>query len=64
MAAGAAEKFVWLSKTFSGSFLRAVYLTGSGKIQRKTKTQFLLPPLGFRPEGEIPRRHSSYSRVY
>ena len=24
----------------------------------------LLPPQGFRPEGEIPRRHSSNSRVY
>ena len=23
-----------------------------------------LPPQGFRPEGEIPRRHSSNSRVY
>ena len=25
---------------------------------------FYLPPQGFRPEGEIPRRHSSNSRVY
>ena len=25
---------------------------------------FLLPPQGLRPEGEIPRRHSSNSRVY
>ena len=24
----------------------------------------LLPPQGFRPEGEIPRRHPSNSRVY
>ena len=24
----------------------------------------LLPPQGFRPEGEIPRRHSSNSRVF
>ena len=27
-------------------------------------TSCLLPPRGFRPEGEIPRRHSSNSRVY
>ena len=25
---------------------------------------WLLPPRGFRPEGEIPRRHSSNSRVH
>ena len=28
------------------------------------KISTLLPPQGFRPEGEIPRRHSSNSRVY
>ena len=31
------------------------------EVRMKTK---LLPSQGFRPEGEIPRRHSSYSRVY
>ena len=30
----------------------------------KLRVQVLLPPQGFRPEGEIPRRHSSNSRVY
>ena len=34
---------------------------GSGKT---LKVKELLPPQGFRPEGEIPRRHSSNSRVY
>ena len=28
------------------------------------KLLLLLPPKRFRPEGEIPRRHSSNSRVY
>ena len=31
---------------------------------KDAKNTDLLPPQGFRPEGEIPRRHSSNSRVY
>ena len=30
----------------------------------KDASGWLLPPQGFRPEGEIPRRHSRNSRVY
>ena len=33
-----------------------------GWIERRALR--LLPPQGFRPEGEIPRRHRSNSRVY
>ena len=31
------------------------------EVRMKTK---LLPPQGFRPEGEIPRRHSHVTRAY
>ena len=45
MTAGIAEKFFWLSKTFSGRFLRAVYpsrvrVNLKGK-QTKKKTVFI-----------------------
>ena len=34
------------------------------KLVATCSRKSLLPPQGFRPEGEIPRRHSSNSRVY
>ena len=34
------------------------------KKRRKKKKRPFLPPQGFRPEGENPRRHSSNSRVH
>ena len=51
------------------------YHCGTRKISRKLSVSDLvariinsrdrlLPPQGFHPEGEIPRRHSSNSRVY
>ena len=48
MAAGAAEKFVWLSKTFSGSFLRAVYPSRvQVKFKGKQKPSFYCPRWDF-----------------
>ena len=46
MTAGIAEKFFWLSKTFSGRFLRAVYpsrvrVNLKGK-QKQKKTVFIV----------------------
>ena len=44
MTAGIAEKFFWLSKTFSGRFLRAVYpsrVRVNLKGKQKKKTVFI-----------------------
>ena len=42
MAAGVAEKFFWLSKTFSGSFVLIVYPSQDQvKLKGKQDNQFL-----------------------
>ena len=45
-------------------FFRAVFHSRSSLRKRLLRRLVLMPPLGFRPEGEILRRHSSNSRVY
>ena len=41
-----------------------VQFNGLVRDQRTLENPYLLPPQRFRPEDEIPRRHSSNSRVY
>ena len=41
-----------------------VQFNGLVRDQRTLENPYLLPPQRFRPDGEIPRRHSSNSRVY
>ena len=43
---------------------RTVQFNGLVRDQQTLENPHLLPPQRFRPEGEIPRRHSSNSRVY
>ena len=52
MAAETQKKFFWLSKTFSGNFLRAGYPSrGSGQIQKKTKYPVFITFLGLKDCG-------------
>ena len=56
----------WRAKTYSAfNFdLRTNFQHGAFAFWFHFLWKALLPPQGFRPEGEIPRRHSSNSRVY
>ena len=71
MAAGVVEKFLWLSKTFCGSFLRAVYpsrvqvkFKGKQQQQQQEKKPVFIVFLGLKDFGGFKDRQERVTRKH